>query len=59
MTTIEDKKLNHHKFRYIMLPLQFNFNAFEKENIIENKNSTIIIQYDGVNKAKVIADVAE
>ncbi len=56
---IEDKKLNHHKFRYIMLPLQFNFNAFEKENIIENKNSTIIIQYDGVNKAKVIADVAE
>ena len=56
---IEDRKLNHHKFRYIMLPLQFNFNAFEKENIIENKNSTIIIQYDGVNKAKVIADVAE
>ena len=56
---IEDKKLNHHKFRYIMLPLQFNFNAFEKENIIENKNSTIIIQYDGVNKAKVIAAVAE
>ena len=56
---IEDRTLNHHKFRYIMLPLQFNFNAFEKENIIENKNSTIIIQYDGVNKAKVIADVAE
>lgn len=56
---IEDKKLNHHKFRYIMLPLQFNFNAFEKENIIENKNSTIIIQYDGVNKAKVIPAVAE
>lgn len=56
---IEDEKLNHHKFRYIMLPLQFNFNAFEKENIIENKNSTLIIQYDGVNKAKVIPAVVE
>jgi len=55
---IEDRRLNHHKFRYIMLPLQFNFNAFEKENIIENKNSTIIIQYDGVNKATVIPEVA-
>jgi hypothetical protein len=55
---IEDKRLNHHKFRYIILPLQFNFNAFEKDNIIENKDSTIIIQYDGVNKAEVIPDVA-
>ena len=56
---IEAKRLNHHKFRYIILPLQFNFSSFEKENIIENKNSTLIIQYDGVNKAKVIPAVVE
>jgi anaerobic magnesium-protoporphyrin IX monomethyl ester cyclase len=55
---IEAKRLNHHKFRYIILPLQFNFSSFEKENIIENEDYTIIIQYDGVNKAEVIYDIA-
>lgn len=54
---IEEKRLNHHKYRYIILPLPFNFNAFEKENTIEKIDSNIIIQYDGVNKAEVIHDL--
>ncbi len=51
---IEQNQLNHHKYRYIVLPLQFDFNVFEKENKVENNDSKIIIQYDGVNKAEVI-----
>lgn len=51
---IELNKLNHHKFRYVILPLQFDFNLFEKENKVQSNDSKIIIQYDGVNKAEVI-----
>jgi anaerobic magnesium-protoporphyrin IX monomethyl ester cyclase len=51
---IAEKQLNHHKFRYVMLPLDFNFVKFEKQNIIEKGVSTLIIQYDGVNKSELI-----
>ena len=55
-TVIELKRLNHHKYRYIILPVDFNFQSFLKDSTIEKKDSTIIIQYDGVNKATIIFD---
>ncbi len=51
---IDQNQLNHHKYRYVILPLKFDFNLFEKENKVENGDSKIIIQYDGVNKAEVL-----
>ncbi|MFY9308069.1 MAG: DUF4080 domain-containing protein [Bacteroidia bacterium] len=51
---IERNQLNHHRYRYVILPLQFDYNVFEKENKVLNNDSNIIIQYDGVNKAEVI-----
>ncbi len=55
-TVIELKRLNHHKYRYIILPVDFNFQSFLKDSTIEKIDSTIIIQYDGVNKATIIFD---
>ena len=51
---IEQNKLNHHKFRFIILPLDFDFEIFEKELRIEKNKSNLILQYDGVNKAKAL-----
>ncbi len=51
---IEEKRLNHHKYRHIILPLDFNFEKLERENKVEKENYRLILQYDGVNKAEVI-----
>lgn len=56
---IAEKQLNHHKYRFIILPLTFNYEVFEKENKIEADNYTAIIQYDGINKAKIVYDYAK
>jgi anaerobic magnesium-protoporphyrin IX monomethyl ester cyclase len=44
-------KLNHNKFRFVTLPLTFDFDVFEKENRIEETESIAIFKYDGQNKA--------
>ena len=51
---IEEKRLNHHKYRHIILPLNFNYELLEKENKIEQSDYQLILQYDGVNKAEVV-----
>ena len=51
---IEHKKLNHHKYRFIILPLSFNYNLFQTHNQIENSADNLIIKYDGVGLAEVI-----
>jgi len=50
--------LNHHKYRYAILPLSFNFELFEKENIVESGVSTLVIQYNGVSKAEIVKETA-
>ncbi|MBK7183341.1 MAG: DUF4080 domain-containing protein [Bacteroidetes bacterium] len=51
---IEEKRLNHHKYRHIILPLNFNYELLEKEKKIEQSDYQLILQYDGVNKAEVV-----
>jgi hypothetical protein len=51
---IKQLGLNEHKFRYIMLPIDFDFHLFISNNIIVNGEYLLIIQYDGVNKPIVI-----
>jgi len=50
-------KLNHHQFRFAMLPINFDFHLFRKENKIVASNQTLILQYDGSRKAQVIEPV--
>ena len=51
---IDELKLNHHKYRYVVLPLDFDFKAFSKEQTIVNENKHLIIQYNGTTKAEVV-----
>jgi anaerobic magnesium-protoporphyrin IX monomethyl ester cyclase len=51
---ISDLKLNHHKYRHVILPLSFDYAIFKSSNTIEKLNSNIVIQYDGRAKAMVL-----
>jgi anaerobic magnesium-protoporphyrin IX monomethyl ester cyclase len=48
---LDSLKLNHNKFRFVTLPLTFDFELFEKENRIEESDCTVIFKYDGLEKA--------
>jgi anaerobic magnesium-protoporphyrin IX monomethyl ester cyclase len=52
---IEALRLNHQKYRYSVFPLGFDFDVFTQQNIIEPKDSHLIIQYNGVEKAEILA----
>ena len=51
---IDELKLNHHKYRYVVLPLSFDFNSFLKEQTIIHEPKNVVIQYNGIEKAQVI-----
>ncbi len=51
---IDELKLNHHKYRYVVLPLNFDFKLFSNEQKIVNQNKHLIIQYNGTTKAEVV-----
>jgi anaerobic magnesium-protoporphyrin IX monomethyl ester cyclase len=50
---LDGLKLNHNKFRFVVLALPFDFNVFEKENRIEKGDCMVVLTYDGVNKASM------
>ncbi len=50
-------KLNHHKYRHVILPLSFDFEVFMQENKIEKADFQLIIQYSGTEKPIVIPQV--
>lgn len=50
---LDKLKLNHHKFRFVVLPISFEYDVFKLKNTIEEKNNLLIIQYDGVQKAQI------
>ncbi len=51
---INQLKLNHHKYRFIMVPISFDFDVWQQTEKIAFLNTTIIFQYNGVTKAEVI-----
>ena len=51
---INQLKLNHHKYRFIMVPISFDFEVWQQTEKITFLNTTIIFQYNGVTKAEVI-----
>jgi hypothetical protein len=51
---IRQLSLNHHKNRFIILPISFDFNLYLQENRIERKPSKLIIQYNGISAPKII-----
>lgn len=51
---IDQRKLNHHKYRYVILPLDFNYTVFVAENKIKQESHNVFIQYTGTSKAEVV-----
>ncbi len=51
---IKKLRLNHHKYRYIILPLNFNYGAFEKKGLIDRQKDNLIIRYNGTTKAEIV-----
>jgi radical SAM superfamily enzyme YgiQ (UPF0313 family) len=47
-------KLNHHRYRFAMLPLGFDFIAFQKSGDVINTKQLLVLQYDGLQKAQVV-----
>ncbi len=46
--------LNHHKYRHVILPIHFDFDHFDKTNEIVDKESVVMIEYNGVNRPYVV-----
>ncbi len=51
---IKKLRLNHHKYRYVILPLNFNYGNFAQKGLIEQRKDHLIIQYNGVTKAEIV-----
>ncbi len=49
---LDSKKLNHNKYRFMVLPILFDYDIFMQENRIERNEEILIWQYDGVSKSK-------
>lgn len=55
---IERLRLNHHKFRHIVLPLDFNFKLYQEQSIIQAEPFNLIIEYSGTDAARIIHENA-
>jgi hypothetical protein len=51
---IDRLKLDHHKYRFVILPLDFNFEKVVHKNIIDRTPHNLVIQYNGLTKAKLV-----
>lgn len=56
-TLIESNKLNHHKFRYVMLPIQFNWQEFIQYNHIIKDERVFVIEYSGKDLPKIMDEL--
>jgi anaerobic magnesium-protoporphyrin IX monomethyl ester cyclase len=54
---IEANKLNHHKFRYVMLPVSFNWQEFVQYNHIIKDEAVLVIEFNGKEEPKVLENV--
>jgi anaerobic magnesium-protoporphyrin IX monomethyl ester cyclase len=51
---IESNKLNHHKFRYVILPVSFNWQEFMQYNHIIKDEAVLVIEYNGKKEPAII-----
>lgn len=47
---IDEWQLDHHRYRYIMLPLDFQYRAFSEDKRLIMEPDLLVIQYDGQQK---------
>lgn len=56
---IEKLRLNHHKYRFVILPVHFNFSRFAESFVLEKGSFLLVLQYNGTDKAIVLNTVAD
>ena len=54
---IEQHKLNHHKLRFMMLPVSFNWQEFIQHNHIITDNAILTIAFDGKTKPQMLEGI--
>ena len=52
---IETLQLNHHIYRYVMVPLSFEWDLFTKKNEMKPSNELLIIRYSGKEKPETFS----
>jgi radical SAM superfamily enzyme YgiQ (UPF0313 family) len=53
-TIIDTLKLNHHKYRFGVFEIGFDFNTFQKNHSIQKGLQPLVIQYSGTEKAMIV-----
>ncbi len=56
---IESNKLNHHQYRFIVLPISFNYVKLLETGIISPATHPLILQYNGTTKPMLLQGVSE
>lgn len=56
---IESNKLNHHQYRFIVLPISFNYVKLMETGIISPATHPLIIQYNGTTNPLLLQGVSE
>ena len=56
---IESNKLNHHQYRFIVLPISFNYVKLMETGIISPATHPLILQYNGTSKPMLLQGVSE
>lgn len=52
---MQKHRLNARKYRYVILPLNFNYGSFEQKGLIDHQTDHLIIRYNGSTKAEIVA----
>ena len=56
---IESNKLNHNQYRFIVLPISFNYVKLMETGIISPATHPLILQYNGTSKPMLLQGVSE
>jgi hypothetical protein len=54
---VETNELNHHKYRYALLNVLFNWQEFVEYNHIIKDETVLVIEYDGKQLPKVLEGI--
>jgi len=52
---IEKNNLNHHQFRFVVLPITFDYFEFINSGKIISSESPLLIQYNGTDKPMILS----
>ena len=55
---IKDLHLNHHKYRHVIFPIDFDFDVFLATHTVEKGSNNMVVQYNGVGKPEVVVGLS-